>query len=266
LTASFIRDVFATLPGVGTPPASFSRHLADRSKQIDSTLGAASSVRAITDVALLPLVDLLGLTVLRRADDDGVSRLELRAGDQSSVVGLTTTWGEPLERLWRSSIAGAIASDARWCLCCNGRVVRLVDARRTWSRDYLEFDLALLGLQPEAQALLWSVASARAFSGNPAPLDRAVALSRHHGIEVCRALGAGVLEALETLLFALTRGGRQPVAALWEQSLTVLYRVLFLLFAEARGLVPLWHPVYRDRYSLETIVTVLLAGRPYKGL
>ena len=266
LTASFIRDVFATLPGVETPPPSFSRDLADRSKQIDSTLGAASSVRAITDVALLPLVDLLGLTVLRRADDDGVSCLELRASDQSSVVGLTTTWGEPLERLWRSSIAGAIASDARWCLCCNGRVVRLVDARRTWSRDYLEFDLALLGLQPEAQTLLWSVASARAFAGNPAPLDRAVALSRHHGIEVCRALGAGVLEALETLLIALTRGGREPVAALWEQSLTVLYRVLFLLFAEARGLVPLWHPVYRDRYSLEAIVTALLAGRPYRGL
>jgi hypothetical protein len=266
LTASFIRDVFTTLPGATTPPPSFGRHLADWSKQLDLGLGAASSVRAITDVALLPLVDLLGLTVLGRADAEGVSCLELRAGDQSSVVGLTTTWGEPLERLWRPSIAGAIASDARWCLCCNGRVIRLVDARRTWSRDYLEFDLTLLGLQPEAQAVLWSVASARAFCGNPAPLDRAVALSRHHGIEVCRALGAGVLEALETLLSALTRGGRQPVSTLWEQSLTVLYRVLFLLFAEARGLVPLWHPVYRDRYSLEAIVTVLLAGRPYKGL
>ena len=266
LTASFIRDELATLTVVGTPPPLFGRSLADWSKRIDSALGAASSVRAITDVAFLPLVDLLGLTLLRRADHQSLSCLELKAGDQSSVVGLTTTWGEPLEHLWRSSIAGAIASDARWCLCCNGRVVRLVDARRTWSRDYLEFDLALLGLQAEAQAVLWSVASARAFCGNPAPLDRAVVLSRHHGIEVCRALGAGVLEALETLLTALTRGGRQPVATLWEQSLTVLYRILFLLFAEARGLVPLWHPVYRDRYSLEVIVTVLLASRPYKGL
>lgn len=266
LSASFIRDVFATLPGVGTPPRSFSRQLADWSKRIDAALGSASSVRAVTDVAFLPLLDLLGFTVVRRADDGDVSLLELRADDHASVVGLATTWGEPLERRWRSSIAGAIASDARWCLCCNGRVIRIVDARRTWSRDYLEFDLALLGLQPEVQSVLWSVASAKAFCGNPAPLDRAVALSRHHGIEVCRALGAGVLEALENLLAALTRGRRQPVAVLWEQSLTVLYRVLFLLFAEARGLVPLWHPVYRDRYSLETIVTVLLAGRPYRGL
>ena len=131
---------------------------------------------------------------------------------------------------------------------------------RTWSRDYLEFDLALLGLQPEAQSVLWSVACAQAFCGNPASLDRAVALSRHHGLEVCRALGAGVLEALETLLAALTRGRRQPADVLWEQSLTVLYRVLFLLFAEARGLVPLWHPVYRERYSLEAIVK-----RPARG-
>ena len=46
----------------------------------------------------------------------------------------------------------------------------------------------------------------------------------------------------------------------------MLYRVLFLLFAEARGLVPLWHPVYRERYSLEAITRVLLEGRPCKGL
>ena len=28
----------------------------------------------------------------------------------------------------------------------------------------------------------------------------------------------------------------------------------------------MWHPVYRDRYSLDTIVATLLAGRPYRGL
>ena len=181
--------------------------------------------------------------------------------------GLTAAWGEPLERLWRSSIAGAIGADARWCLCCNGQVLRLVDARRTWSRDYLEFDLALLGREPEAQSVLWSVAHGPGLLR--ATRLRSTRRSRsldNTASQVCHALGAGVLDALETLLTALTRGGRQPAAALWEQSLTVLYRVLFLLFAEARGLVPLWHPVYRDRYSLEAIVTVLLAGRPYKGL
>src|SRR6185436_20999703 len=39
----------------------------------------------------------------------------------------------------------------------------------------------------------------------------------------------------------------------FEQSLTIVYRILFLLFAEARALVPLWHPIYRESYSLEAL-------------
>jgi hypothetical protein len=266
LTASFIRDRLPTLPGVSAPPPSWARRLAECTQRIESTLGAASSVRAITDVALLPLIDLLGLVVTRHREVNGTTRLELSAGAQSGLIALAAGWGEPLDRLWRSSVVEAIGADARWCLCCNGQAVRLVDARRTWSRDYLEFDLVLLGREAEAQSVLWAIARAGAFTGNPAPLDTAVTLSRHHGVQVCRALGAGVLEALEALLTALTRGGRQPAAVLWEQSLTVLYRVLFLLFAEARGLVPLWHPIYRERYSLDTIVTSLIEGRSCKGL
>ncbi len=266
LTASFIRDVFPTLPGISSPPAAWSRRLRDCAQRIDTTLGAASSVRAITDVALLPIVDLLGLQMVRRVDEDGLCRLDLSAGHQSCVTAIGVSWGEPLERAWKVAVLGAVGADARWCLCCNGQALRLVDARRTWSRDYLEFDLLVLDRAVEAQSVLWAVAHADALSGQPARLDTAVALSRHHAVHVCRALGAGVLDALEVLLGALTRGGRQPPARLWEQSLTVLYRVLFLLFAEARGLVPLWHPLYRERYSIEAIVTVLLERRNYKGL
>ena len=32
-----------------------------------------------------------------------------------------------------------------------------------------------------------------------------------------------------------------------------MYRILFLLFAEARGLVPRWHPIYRDSYTIEAL-------------
>ena len=266
LTASFIRDRLSTLPGASTPPVPWTRRLGECTRHIESTLGTASSVRAITDVALLPLIDLLGLAVIRRLESNGTTRLELAAGGRAGLIALATGWGEALERVWRPSVVEAIGVDARWCLCCNGRALRLIDARRTWSRDYLEFDLALLGRETEAQLVLWAIARADAFIGDPPRIDTAVTLSRHHGVQVCRALGAGVLEALEALLTALTRGGQRPVAVLWEQSLTVLYRVLFLLFAEARGLVPLWHPIYRERYSLETIVTLLLEERPCKGL
>ena len=57
-----------------------------------------------------------------------------------------------------------------------------------------------------------------------------------------------------------------PPRLLFDQSLTVLYRVLFLLFAEARSLVPIWHPIYRERYTIGAMVTTLLAGRRYRGI
>ena len=266
LTASFIRDVLPGMAGGTTPPRDWGRRIADRSHRIESTLGAASSVRAIADVALLPFAELLGLRLVRRDDAANTVRLELAAGEQSRLIGVTAGWGESLDRAWRASVVAAIEADARWCLSCNGQVLRLVDAKHTWSRDYLEFDLLVLGGDAGAQAVLWATAHRDALSGQPSRLDTAVNLSRQHGVHVCRALGAGVLDALAVLLNELTRRRTQPASNLWEQSLTVLYRILFLLFAEARGLVPLWHPIYRDRYSLESIVTGLLQGRPCKGL
>jgi len=267
LTSAFLRDVLPSLPGVAEPPRGVTRRLAEWSRRLDGTLGAASSARAVTDVALLPLLDVLGFTLVRRTETDRACWLDLSAARRSGLIALATPWGEPLERVWRSSVVEAISSDARWCLCCNGRVLRLVDARRTWSREHLEFDLDLLGRETQAQTVLWSVSRAEAIAGDEPLLDRAVDLSSRHAVQVCHALGAGVLDALEGLLGALAaRAGHRRRAVLFEQSLTVLYRVLFLLFAEARGLVPLWHPIYRDRYSLDAIVTVVAQGRPYRGL
>jgi hypothetical protein len=72
---------------------------------------------------------------------------------------------------------------------------------------------------------------------------------------------------LELLLSTFgKRARRSPGHLLLDQSLTVVYRILFLLFAEARGLVPVWHPVYRDRYTIDSIVSTLLAGRRYRGV
>ena len=74
--------------------------------------------------------------------------------------------------------------------------------------------------------------------------DRAVELSARHGIAVCDALANGVLSALALLVNSLRARARgSPIEPLLDQSLTVVYRILFLLFAEARGLVPVWHEV-----------------------
>src|SRR5262249_6712220 len=50
------------------------------------------------------------------------------------------------------------------------------------------------------------------------------------------------------------------------EALTVVYRILFLLFAEARGLVPDWHPVYRDSYTIESLRPQVESGGSDAGL
>jgi hypothetical protein len=266
ISGAFARDVLSSMPESVPVPQAIASALASWSLRIESTLGSASSIRAITDVGALPLVNLLGLSLERRVDERDTCLMYVAAGPTRLAV-IVARWGEPLERVWRSSVIRAIAGDVRWCLCCNGCAIRLVDAQHTWSRQYLEFDCFVLGRESSAQQLLWTLMCADALAGDPLLIDRLVDLSRRHGVHVCRVLGDGVLEALALLVGTLA-AGRRPVSmpVLFEQSLTVLYRVLFLLFAEARGLLPLWHPVYRDRYSLDTIVTTLLRGQRYRGL
>jgi hypothetical protein len=267
--AAFARDVLPTLVDWQGPPASLSRALEAWGQRRERVLGPASSARAVTDVALMPLVeDILGYQPASRAEIAGTCRLRFAAGGDVEVAGLVVPFDEPLGRAWRAAVTDAIAGDSRWCFCCNGRALRVVDARRTWSREHLEFDLAELPAAAEAQALMWATLRAPAMAAAPPFLDRAVSLSARHGIEVCRALGGGVIDALRILLAASPPAARRRVtpSALFEQALTLLYRVLFLLFAEARGLVPVWHPVYRDRYSVESIVATLLSGGRYRGV
>ena len=121
-----------------------------------------------------------------------------------------------------------------------------------------------------AFAAFWSVMRAPIVGGGDAacrtPLHALVDASERHASGVCRSLRDGVLAASTDVLGALVGRRRIDVAArllddTFEQALTIVYRMLFLLFAEARGLVPLWHPVYRESYSLEALRTTPRNGR-----
>ncbi|OFW12705.1 MAG: hypothetical protein A3H29_07150 [Acidobacteria bacterium RIFCSPLOWO2_02_FULL_67_21] len=266
LTSSFIERRLNELPGAAAPPPQVVRALDVWSERRHATLGPASSIRAIGEIAVIPLLKLLGFDIRRRIDE--ADRTIVHAAAAADVVPVVILqWNAPLDAAWRGAILDGIRADARWCLCCNGASLRLVDAHHTWTRQHLEFDLTLLPYADDVRTLFWTTVRADAFAGRPSLLERAVALSARYGAEVCRALGSGVLEALDTLFGAVAQ--REPSRsprALFEQSLTVLYRVLFLLFAEARGLVPVWHPIYRERYTIEGIVTTLLAGGRYSGI
>ena len=214
------------------------------------TLGPASSARAILDNAVAPLASILGFDAGR----DGAL-----APNVSLLVGL---WTDDLDTLWRAAIRAAIDRHAEWCLCANGHQLRLVDATRTYSRAYLQFELEKAAEDPRTFATLWGVLRRPMFQADvagPAPIARVFDMSARHGAAVSRALRLGVIEAVGLLLSGLLQSksrasaSAERLAAGFDESLTLVYRVLFLMFAEARGLVPNWHPVYRDRYTIESL-------------
>lgn len=268
ISASFVRDCLEDVPGIERPPRAFVRQLEAWCEHIAATLGPASSTRAIADAAVVPLLALLDLQVSGRREAEDGCILETRWWERRGPDVLVAPWQAPLGPAWRAAIRRAIAADARWAFCTNGTALRVVDARRTWSRDFLEFDLTTVHRDVES-TLLWTLARGPSITAHPSLLDGLVELSASHGIRICRTLGQGVVESVGVLMEWL-HARRRPHASsamdTFEGSLTVLYRVLFLLYAEARGLVPVWHPVYRDRYSLERIVEALLALAPPRGL
>jgi len=266
ISGSFAADVLPSLPFFQRPPLAIRRAMERCAELISDRLGPAASVRAVADAAVIPSLAVLGFTAVARSDTPSSSHVETVSGTRAGPPVLITAYGASLERVWRAAVHRAIVTDATWCFCCNGQQLRVVDARRTWSRAYLEFDLRTALEDVDGQALLWSLLRADALVRPSSTLEEAIEQSARHGAVVCRALGRGVLDAIRVLLGALRPTHRQDASIVFDHSLTVVYRVLFLLFAEARGLVPVWHPVYRDRYSVNTIVAALLAARPCRGL
>jgi hypothetical protein len=222
------------------------------------SLGPASSLRAMLGIGAAPLASAMGLSAPRDiAPDRAVLVATLDAGSEPVVL-VVSPWSDPLDSYWRSGVTHAMHRSARWCALFNGASLRLMDAARPHSRRYTQFDLDTVADDERAFAAFSFVATRF-----PAALGALVQESERHGVSVCRSLKDGVLSASADVLTALVgplpvRRALAPADSL-EQALTIVYRILFLLFAESRGLVPLWHPVYRDSYSIEALS--LLAER-----
>jgi hypothetical protein len=221
-----------------------------------AALGPASGLRAMVDVGALPLAALLGL---QRAGPiqlhDDFASVVCRAGPDTTVL-LVTAWGAPMQRYWRHGVLAARHADANWCVMFNGTHLRLVRPSRLQSRRYAELDLDTAADDGRSAAALWSIFGGTALGGDDeaTSVRTLLALAERHAASVCRSLRGGVLEASTHLLRTLLTNTRaQATHDALEQSLIIVYRLLFLLFAEARGLVPVWHPVYRESYSIEAL-------------
>jgi len=247
------------------------RRLAEWRKRARA-LGPASTPHAALQVSMAPLADLLGFDAPTHVEPiaSALAATVTAAGRPIAVV--VTPWAERLDPLWRPAVTLAIRRSAAWCLLFDGLRLRLVDASRLYARRYLEFDLDLVVDNPVVFAAFWRIFSAESLAADPASrgsLHALVAASDRHAASVCQSLREGVLEASDQILRAFIVSRRSKVSVApdgFEQALTIVYRILFLLFAEARALVPLWHPVYRESYSLETLRDVVEGPRRMPGL
>jgi hypothetical protein len=236
----------------------FARTLDRWWRRAAATLGPASSPRAVLDIAALPLFDVLGFSAAGVSPWPGghFGTLNSSRRPQAPAIFLSVPWDAPPMASWREAVRASLASGARWALVTSGTRLVVVDARRAWAPRYLEFDLDVVRRHRSAAGVLHSLVSGAALDDGPrGRLDRAVRESDRLGVQVCRSLGGGVLDAVEALAAALDQRRRRDVAAaqVVEQALIIVYRLLFFLFAEARGLVPIWHEIYREAYSIDTL-------------
>ena len=230
-----------------------------------SLLGPASSARLVFDRLGSPLAEALGYRVVPASAHGRTFVASLDSGGTIAAVLVTIPWGENPSAAWRDTVHGGIGRGARWGFCLNGPALRIVDAERPYSRRFAEFDLPATLDDPVAFGVFWTLLRADGMPRETSSLDGAVAHSERHRAEVRSSLQRGVQAALAHLIQAFLAASRRRSAraAAFDESLVIVYRLLFLLFAEARGLVPRWHPVYRDAYTIEALRgPVERLGRP----
>jgi hypothetical protein len=235
------------------------------------SLGPASGARAVLEASVRALVHWLGWMLEEpQPAASGTLRSTLVAAGAEPVALVVLPWARDPAASERSAASAALEKGRRWVFLTNGRRLRLVDATRVPSAA-LDCDLRLCGSHPESLARLHLLCGPRSFQplGEGTVLDHARALSDVEGVRVCRDLRDGVRSALATFGRAIeTRAARRASAgaAHGPDALTAVYRVLFLLFAEARGLVPAWHPIYRDGYTIAALAARLERGGDPRGM
>ncbi|MBL0196882.1 MAG: hypothetical protein IPQ09_22175 [Myxococcales bacterium] len=160
-------------------------------------------------------------------------------------------------------------------LLTNGRELRLVYAPEGESAGHVTFrfdDAAKVDGKPLFDAMR-ALVSARSFYGARAgaSLRELCEASRSRQLDVTQALAKQVLDALEVLVHGFGKAeerdklGALQIAreegTLTRGLLTLLLRLVFLLYAEDRGLLPTDHPLFDGMYSLFGMFARLTADR-----
>ncbi|MEA3344806.1 MAG: N-6 DNA methylase [Chloroflexota bacterium] len=151
-----------------------------------------------------------------------------------------------------------------WGVLTNGRLWRLVHADSSQRLNiYYEVDLIDLLHRDDPALMRYFVLFFRQAALRPDAqgrvfLDYVLAASNAYAIELEEDLEQNVYQALERLMqgfldLSANRLGPEDLRQIYDNSLYLLYRLLFILYGESRGLLPLQKDRYRTNYSLTRI-------------
>ena len=220
--------------------------------------------------------------LFKNAEDRNAARTEVSANDYSRAIALCEAkhWDRDLDRsgpAGRDYLTNAnpsfqivnylIQTGRRWGILTNGRLWRLYcrDSPQPLERFY-EVDLPRLISQSGADAFFtyfygfFSAEALRPAAGGLAHVDNVRAGSASFAQDVGEELRSRVFGALVRLAAGFLKGREEPVPEealdeVYDNALIVLYRLLFILFAEARELLPLeTSPSYAEQISLARLV------------
>ncbi|WP_347958106.1 Eco57I restriction-modification methylase domain-containing protein [Gordonia aichiensis] len=206
------------------------------------------------------------------------------------LLHLTSEKTETLNGVTESLTQLFISDDPpRYALVVAGGTALLTDAARWSEGRYLGFDVATALDRRDVKATgelayhagLWSSDALLPDEDGKAGLDRYTEDSEKHAVGVSEDLREGLRISIEKIANEVLDNRRArglPVEGdpelprdLTTQSLRFLYRILFLLFAEARqelGVLPAGAPEYESGYGLDRLrelVQVPLTGRSDGG-
>ncbi|NRB39202.1 MAG: N-6 DNA methylase [Pseudomonadales bacterium] len=148
----------------------------------------------------------------------------------------------------------------------NREVIRLVYAPHGESSGHITFridDMATVGGRPILDAMIMLLCANQWFGvSDENSLPSLLKRSREHQGSVTEDLAEQVFSGLETLLQGFQQAAERDKTDLLQQALeqdddhlyrgllTVMLRLVFILYAEDRSLLPVEHPLYAKRMSL----------------
>ncbi|MEO7189742.1 MAG: N-6 DNA methylase [Vicinamibacterales bacterium] len=247
--------------------------------RVAQVCGPASGLRMLFDVIAMPLFAMLGFTASRAEfmRDRCHAVLETSRGTPLALVLLG--WSARPTALWRELAQAARDIGASWCFVLAPPFLSLIDTRGFAGRRSLDLHLPSMTSDPGFSVLM-AIAHADAFDsaadvgshGVVPRIDRLIAHATAYQARVRADLQLGVSDARVVLADALAgrsmhasmpRGVTSAVrAAPDEEALTLIYRILFLLFAESRHLVPAGDQTYDGAYAIRTLCREALRPAP----